>query len=156
MIGQYLPNNNEKRYRTILPKISNLNRPIFCTCMVSNYSDNGTTSLTGRTTTWFAANAQHTTSPKKRPWYTTTHPRTARTLPTYPTHLLPRSWRISAAVVRYVYVHCICPCSLHRNDLARRSRQTTATRQFVMIVASLACSFCKATQDHEDPSRRAQ
>jgi hypothetical protein len=27
MIGQYLPNNNEKRYSAILPKISNLNRP---------------------------------------------------------------------------------------------------------------------------------
>jgi hypothetical protein len=27
MIGQYLPNNNEKRYSAILPKISDLNRP---------------------------------------------------------------------------------------------------------------------------------
>jgi hypothetical protein len=27
MIGQYLPNNNEKRYSAILPKILDLNRP---------------------------------------------------------------------------------------------------------------------------------
>jgi hypothetical protein len=28
MIEQYLPNNNEKRYSAILPKISDLNRPL--------------------------------------------------------------------------------------------------------------------------------
>jgi hypothetical protein len=28
MIGQYLPNNYEKRYSVILPKISDLNRPL--------------------------------------------------------------------------------------------------------------------------------
>jgi hypothetical protein len=30
MIGQYLPNNNEKCYSVILPKISDLNRPYVC------------------------------------------------------------------------------------------------------------------------------
>jgi hypothetical protein len=41
MIGQYLPNNNEKRYRAILPKNLDLNRPsVACTGIVSHATMN--------------------------------------------------------------------------------------------------------------------